>query len=320
MSDAFKTVFEGMISGKMPDTEIAQHLQQFENDGVTDVQLAAAAAMLRKRMISVQAPLGAIDIVGTGGDGLKTYNISTACCFVVAGAKATVAKHGNRAVSSKSGASDVLRALGVKLDITPEKTEMCLHEAGVGFLFAPNHHKAMANVAKARALLGTRTIFNCLGPLCNPANVTRILVGVYSNELRRVYAKSLLALGADRAMVVHGGDGMDEITTTAPTMVSELKNGKISEYEITPEKFGLKRASLKDLEGGDPTQNAEAMTALLNGHQSPYRDIVLLNSGAALYVAGKSESLDEGISLAKKSISSQKALQALNTLVRVSNA
>lgn len=320
MSQNFKSLFEGMISGHMPDAEIAQHLLALEENGVSETELSIAAKILREKMVPVKAPKSAIDIVGTGGDGLKTYNISTACCFVVAGADMTVAKHGNRAVSSKSGASDVLRELGVKLDITTSQTEDCLQETGVAFLFAPNHHKAMGNVAKARASLGTRTIFNRLGPLCNPANVEHILVGVYSNELRQIYAKALFSLGAKRALVVHGGDGMDEITTTAPTMVSELKDGQITEYEITPEQFGIKRASLKDLEGGDAKENAQSMLALLKGEPTPYRDIVVLNSAAALYVAGKSPSIEDGIIVAKNSIDTGKALTALHNLIRVSNA
>lgn len=320
MSQVFKSLFEDMISGTMPDTKIAQHLQSLEETGVSDIELAIAAKILRERMVSVKAAIGAIDIVGTGGDGLKTYNISTACCFVVAGAGVTVAKHGNRAVSSKSGASDVLRELGVNLDITTPQTETCLQEAGVGFLFAPNHHKAMGNVAKARALLGTRTIFNRLGPLCNPARVEHILVGVYANELRQIYAKSLKALGTKRALIVHGRDGMDEITTTMPTMISELNNGTITEYEITPEQFGISPTSLKDLEGGDAEVNARALRGLLKGQASAYRDIVLLNSAAALIVAGKSDNIADGIVLAKQSIDTGCAMAALENLIRVSNA
>ncbi|HFB54962.1 MAG TPA: anthranilate phosphoribosyltransferase, partial [Hellea balneolensis] len=266
------------------------------------------------------APDGAMDIVGTGGDGLKTYNISTAVCFVVAGAGGTVAKHGNRAVSSRSGASDVLRELGVKLDISTAQTEDCIAQAGVGFLFAPNHHPAMANVAKARAMLKSRTIFNCLGPLCNPAEVENILVGVYSNELRKNYAEALLKLGIKSALIVHGGDGMDEITTSTLTMVSEIMNGALREYEITPEQFGLPRAVLKDLEGGDPAHNAHALRNVLDGKSSAYRDIILLNSGAALYVNGCATNIEKGIDLAQKSIASGAATSALSKLVEISNA
>ncbi len=318
MSTEFKSVFSDMISGNMPDTEIAAHLRNIETNGVTDKELFIAAQILRSKMIAVQAPTNAMDIVGTGGDGLSTYNISTACCFVVAGAGVPIAKHGNRAVSSQSGSSDVLRILGVKLDIPPALTETCIRETGVGFLFAPNHHKAMAHVAKARAMLGTRTIFNRLGPLCNPANVKYLLVGVYANELRSIYAKTLLALGTKRALVVHGG--MDEITTTAPTQISELKDGVITEYEITPEQYGFKRANLKDLKGGDAHENAAAMRDILDGQHNAYRDIVVLNSAAALYVSGKAASFEVGVKLARISIDSGKAKAVLEHLISTSNA
>ena len=319
MSANFKSLFEEMISGDMPDADIAQHLKVLEDQGISETELSTAAQTLRDKMLAVNAPAGAIDIVGTGGDGLSTYNISTACSFVVAGAGVPVAKHGSRAVSSKSGASDVLQTLGVKLDIDARTTEACLRQAYIAFLFAPNHHKAMGNVAAARALLGTRTIFNRLGPLCNPAGVEHILVGVYSDKLRPLYAKALLALGTKRALVVHGSDGMDEITTTAPTMVSELKDGEITEYEITPEQFGIERATLTDLEGGDAAVNAKAMLDMFMGHHGPYRDIVLLNSAAALYVAGKADSIEDGINIARTSIESGNAQAALEILVRVSN-
>ena len=319
MSTDFKDLFAEMISGDMPDEDIARHLTALEDQGISETELSTAAQTLRDKMIPVSAPAGAIDIVGTGGDGLSTYNISTACSFVVAGAGVPVPKHGSRAVSSKSGASDVLQTLGVKLDIDALTTEACLGQAYIAFLFAPNHHKAMGNVAAARALLGTRTIFNRLGPLCNPAGVEHILVGVYSNELRPLYAKALLSLGTKRALVVHGGDGMDEITTTAPTLISELKDGVITEYEITPEQFGLPRATLADLEGGDSQINAQAMLDMFMGHHGPYRDIVLLNSAAALYVAGKADSIEDGIDVARMSIESGNAQAALDILVRVSN-
>lgn len=319
MHSDFKALFTDMISGTMPDEIIAQHLQDIESRGVSEVELFLGAQTLREKMDAVHAPKGAMDIVGTGGDGLSTYNISTACAFVVAGAGVPVAKHGNRAVSSKSGASDVLRTLGVKLDISKAQAEHCLEQAGLTFLFAPNHHKAMANVTKARAMLSTRTIFNCLGPLSNPANVEYILVGVYSNTLRKSYAKALLSLGAQRALIVHGGDGMDEITTTTSTLVSEIKNGDVTEYEITPEQYGLARTNLKDLEGGDAAYNATALLGLLAGEQSAYMDIVMLNSGAALYAADKASTIAQGIQLARASISTGKAKHALGSLIKSSN-
>lgn len=317
--DKFAHLFGHMISGNMPDAQIAQALQALETLGISEMELHIGARALREKMLPIQAPEGAMDIVGTGGDGLSTYNISTACCFVVAGAGVPVAKHGNRAVSSKSGASDVLRELGVKLDISPKQTQTCIFEANVGFLFAPNHHKAMGAVAKARAQLGTRTLFNRLGPLCNPANVEYLLLGVFEDSLRDIYAKALAQLGAKRALIVHGGDGMDEITTTAPTMISELNQGVITEYEITPEQFGLSRVTLKDIEGGEPQENAHALQSVLDGTTGPYRDIVLLNSGAALYASGKAESIEDGINCARTSLETGKAKAALNALIKVSN-
>ncbi|MEE9272290.1 MAG: anthranilate phosphoribosyltransferase [Robiginitomaculum sp.] len=316
----FKSIFETMISGAMPDTEITAQLLAWEDNGITSEQLYTAADILRAHMSLVTAPKGAIDIVGTGGDGLSTYNISTACCFVVAGAGAYVAKHGNRAVSSKSGASDVLSTLGVKLDITPNQAEICIKEAGIGFLFAPNHHKAMGNVAKARATLGVRTIFNRLGPLCNPAKVWHLLVGVYSAELRDIYAQALMKLGTKHALIVHGKDGMDEITITAPTMVSEIKNGTITQYEITPQQYGLTQASLSDIEGGDSVENATALLAVLCDNPSAYTDIVLLNSGAALYVSGKVSSIEDGIEQARTAIQTGAAQNCLEKLIEISNA
>jgi len=318
-AEAFARTFSAIFNGELSDPQIAALLMGFEMLGVSETELHLGAQIMRDKMIPVSAPSGSMDIVGTGGDGLTTYNISTACTFVCAGAGQSIAKHGNRAVSSKSGASDVLTELGVKLDITPAKTETCLENAGVCFLFAPNHHKAMGNVGPARASLGMRTIFNRLGPLCNPANVETMLVGVYDNELRSIYAKALSKLGMKRALVVHGSDGMDEITTTGSTTISELNNGKINGYEINPEHFGIARSTLEELRGGNPKENAKALLGVLNGQECPYADIVLLNSGAALYTAGKSDTIENGIKLARQSISSGKAKAALDKLVEISN-
>ena len=320
MSKGFKFLFERMVSGEMSDADIADTLVAREEKGINADELYAAASILRGKMIPVSAPAGAIDIVGTGGDGLFTYNISTACCFVVAGAGVPVAKHGNRAISSKSGASDVLRELGVKLDISILQTEICLNKAGVGFLFAPNHHKVMAHVAKARAMLGRRTIFNRLGPLCNPASVQYLLLGVYEDALRPLYAETLQQLGTKRALVVHGMDGMDEVTTTAPTWISEVNDGQITEYEITPEQFGLIRAKPSDLVGSDPANNAKALLTVLNGEPGSHTDIVLLNSATALYASGRANTILDGIEIARTSIISGGARDALEKLVIVSNA
>jgi len=319
MSSIFQSTFETMISGRMSDDDICFYLEKWEKRGIDAQDLEIAARTLRFRMTSVSAPEGAMDIVGTGGDGLKTYNISTAAAFVVAGAGVPVAKHGNRAVSSKSGASDVLRELGVKLDISPELTETCINEAGVGFLFAPNHHKAMGNVAAARAKLGKRSIFNRLGPLCNPASVQHYLLGVYEDSLREIYARALIGLGVERALIVRGCDGMDEITTTRATMVTEVNRKTVKSYRITPERLGLTRASLADIEGGDAKHNAAALRDVLYGTQGAYADIVALNAGAALYAGEKAETIEKGIALARQSIGSGAALKALNTLVEVSN-
>ena len=320
MTDIFKSTFETMISGRMSDDDICFYLKEWEDKGISGEQLEAAARVLRLRMTSVNAPEGAMDIVGTGGDGLKTYNISTAVAFVVAGAGVPVAKHGNRAVSSKSGASDVLGELGVKLDISPEQTEACIREAGVGFLFAPNHHKAMGNVAAAREKLGTRSIFNRLGPLCNPASVQHYLLGVYEDSLRDVYAQALIGLGVKRALIVRGCDGMDEITTTRATMITEVNGKTIHQHKITPEKFDLSRVPLAELEGGNAKENAGALKDILYGEQNAYSDIVALNAGAALYASETALSIEQGISMARQSIGSGAALNALSRLVEVSNA
>ncbi len=319
MSDDFKTIFAQMISGTMAMDDMCKHLLAWESAGVTGEQLHFAANILCQHMIPVNAPDGAMDIVGTGGDGLKTYNISTAVAFVVAGAGTPVAKHGNRAVSSKSGASDVLAELGVRLDISPKQTEICIQEAGVGFMFAPNHHKAMAHVAGARAKLGVRTIFNRLGPLCNPARVQHYLLGVYDRALREVYAQALVGLGVKRALIVHGSDGMDEITTTGASMISEVNGQRIDHYRITPNKFGINPVQPKDLRGGNAKKNARALMDILYGQQNAYSDIVALNAGAALYASGLALSISQGLTMARQSVGSGAARAALARLVEVSN-
>ncbi len=319
MNNDFQTIFTAMMSGKLSDDEICHYLVIWENEGIHADYLSIAAKLMRQKMIKVNAPEGTIDIVGTGGDGLKTYNISTAVCFVLAGAGVSVAKHGNRAVSSKSGASDVLAELGVRLDISPKQAEKCIDKAGIGFLFAPNHHKAMKYVANARARLKTRTIFNRLGPLLNPANVKYYLLGVYDKALLAPYANALLQLGVKRALIAHGLDGMDEITTTAPSIICEINDKKTRQYEITPEEFGLRRSRLRDLIGGKPETNAKALIDLLDGKKCAYRDIVVLNSAAALYAANKAKNIKEGIYIAQQSIDKGNAKQALGKLIQVSN-
>jgi anthranilate phosphoribosyltransferase len=288
--------------------------------GETVDEIAGAVATMRAKMTPVEAPEGAIDVVGTGGDGAGSYNISTCAAFIVAGAGVPVAKHGNRALSSKSGAADVLMALGIKIDLDPAAISRCIKEAGIGFMFAPQHHPAMKHVGPTRVELGTRTIFNLLGPLSNPANVRRQMVGVYARQWIEPVAEVLKTLGSERAWVVHGSDGLDEITTTGTTAVAELANGNIRTFEIKPEDAGIGRAKSEDLKGGDGVHNAEALKAVLDGKPGAYRDIALMNAAASLVVAGKANTLADGAQLAAQSIDSGAAKARLEKLVTVSNA
>jgi anthranilate phosphoribosyltransferase len=275
---------------------------------------------MRSRMLAVDAPPNAVDIVGTGGDGHGTYNVSTCAAIVTAGAGVPVAKHGNRSVSSLSGASDVLTALGVKLDVPPVTISRAIAEAGVGFMWAPMHHPAMKHWAPVRAELGVRTIFNLLGPLSNPAGVKRQVLGVFDDRWVEPLAEVLRNLGSERAWVVHGSDGLDELTTTGITRVAELNAGAISVFEVTPEDAGLPRATLAQLKGGDAQANAAAIRDVLGGEPGPFRDIVLLNAAAALIVGGKAASLREGVERASRSIDTGAAAQALDKLVAITNA
>jgi len=270
-------------------------------------------------MTTVEAPAGAVDIVGTGGDGHGTYNVSTCACLVAAGAGLPIAKHGNRRVSSISGASDVLEALGVKLDVPPPVISDCIAKAGVGFMWAPMHHSAMKHWAPIRTELAIRTIFNLLGPISNPAGVKRQVLGVFSWQWVEPIAQVLKNLGAEHVWVVHGHDGLDELTTTGVTDVAELKDGVIRVFEVTPADAGLQPAKLADLNGGDAAYNAAAIRAVLAGEPGPFRDIVLLNAAAALVVGGKAEDLPDGVAQAAESIKSGAAARALERLVAVSN-
>lgn len=333
----FKTIFQNFIAGEHPsnenmeealtkifagqsnDGQIAAFLLGLETVGVTADDIRIGAQMLRKHMTAVNIEGEIVDTVGTGGDGLSTFNISTASAFVCAGAGARVAKHGNRAVSSKSGSSDVLSALGVELDITPTRAAMCVEECGVGFLFAPKHHSAMRHVGPARAALGIRTLFNLLGPLSNPAGAKRQLIGVYDKKWRRPMAEALRDLGAEHVWIVHGSDGLDEITTTGKTFVTELKDGKIKNFTLSPEDYGIAKASLDDLKGGDASKNAESLIGLLQGKPGAYRDIVLLNSAATLLVAGLVNTMEDGIEMAAKSIDSEAAYNSLSSLIRLTH-
>jgi anthranilate phosphoribosyltransferase len=310
--------FELIMTGEATPAQIAAFLMALRVRGETVDELTAGARTMRAKALRVAAPSDAIDIVGTGGDGAHTYNISTATSIVVAAAGVPVAKHGNRAASSKSGTADALTALGVKLEISPEEIGRCIAEAGIGFMFAPAHHAAMKYVAPVRAELGTRTIFNLLGPLSNPAGVKRHVIGVFAPRWVEPFAETLRNLGSERALVVHG-DGLDELSTTGISYVAELKNGKIGTYEVTPEEAGLPRATLADLRGGTPAENARAIVELLDGAKGAYRDIVLLNAAAALLVAGKGNDLKEGVALAARVIDSGAAKATLARLVAVSN-
>jgi anthranilate phosphoribosyltransferase len=310
--------FDIMTSGDATPAQMGAFLMGLKVRGETAQELAGGARALRAKMQGVKAPAGAIDIVGTGGDHHGTYNVSSCSAFVVAGAGVAVAKHGNRAFTSKSGAADVLSALGIGLDLPIEKLEQALVEAGICFLMAPRHHGAMRNVAGPRVELApSRTIFNLLGPMSNPATVKRQLVGVFDRRWLKPVAEALGQLGLERALVVHGQDGMDELTTTTKSWAASLEDGKVREIEIAPEDVGVKRASLADLKGGDANHNAEAIKSVLRGDKNAFRDIVLLNSAAALMVAGKAKDLREGAAIAGQSIDSGKAAAALATLQRI---
>jgi anthranilate phosphoribosyltransferase len=313
-------VFDKMMSGEATPAQMGGLLMALRVRGETVDEITGAVSTMRAKMLPVQAPADAIDVVGTGGDGAGTYNISTCAAFIVAGAGVPVAKHGNRALSSKSGAADALMALGVKIDLEPPAISRCIKEAGIGFMFAPVHHPAMKHVGPTRVELGTRTIFNLLGPLSNPAGVKRQMVGVFSKHWIEPVAEVLNALGSDRAWIVHGSDGLDEITTTGPTFVAELTGGKIKTFEIKPEDAGLARVKAEDLKGADGAHNAAALRAVLEGKPGAYRDVAILNAAASLVVAGKASALADGVKLAAKSVDSGSAKARLDKLVQVSNA
>jgi anthranilate phosphoribosyltransferase len=316
--DEAERAFDIMTSGNATPAQMGAFLMGLKVRGETAGELAGGARALRAKVLRVKAPDGAIDIVGTGGDHHATYNVSTCSALVVAGAGVPVAKHGNRAFTSKSGAADVLGALGIGMELPIETLEKALVEAKVCFLMAPRHHSAMRNVAGARAELApSRTIFNLLGPMSNPAFVKRQLVGVFDRRWLKPVAEALGQVGIERALVVHGQDGMDELTTTTRSWAASLENGKVSEIEISPEDIGVKPATLAQLKGGDPMHNAEAIKQVLAGEPGAFRDIVLLNSAAALMVAGKARDLKQGAALAAQSIDTGKGAAALATLQRL---
>ncbi|MFH2066949.1 MAG: anthranilate phosphoribosyltransferase [Pseudomonadota bacterium] len=306
-----------IFSGEVTDAQIGAFMGALATKGETLEELAGAARAMRKKAQRIQTSASTvIDTCGTGGDGLKTFNISTTTSFVVAGCGVTVAKHGNRSISSRCGSADLLEALGVKIDVDPEITEEAIAEIGIGFLFAPLYHGAMKYAAKARKEVGLRSIFNMLGPLTNPAAANCQLLGVFSPKLTEMFAGALRLLGTKRALVVHGHDGLDEISVCAPTRVSELKDDLIKTYDIHPEDYFGKTAIPRDLTGGDPSQNAIITMDILRGGKGPKRDIVLLNASAALMAAGKTEDLKEGIGMAENSIDSGAAAAKLNNLIQ----
>lgn len=314
-----ESAFNIIMAGEATPTQIGGFLMALRVRGESVDEITGAVSVMRGKMTRINAPKGAIDVCGTGGDGVGTLNISTAVAFVCAACGVTVAKHGNRAASSKSGASDILSALGVNIDADMPVLEQALQEVGTAFLWAQKHHSAMRHVGPSRVELGTRTIFNLLGPMSNPAGVTRQLLGVFSQQWLMPMANALRELGTEHAWLVHGSDGLDEITITGPTHVVELRGGQTRSFEITPEQFGLKRAALADIKGGDPAQNAEALRALFDGATGPYRDIVLLNAAAALVVADCVPDIPAGIKLAEDALDFAKAREKLDALIRVTN-
>ncbi len=312
---AFALIFEGAAT----PAQLGAFIMGLRMRGETVEEIIGAAQAMRAAMTPVEAPPGAIDIVGTGGDGAGTYNISTLAAIIAAAAGAIVAKHGGKAASSRSGASDVLGELGVKVGIAPDAASACLREAGICFMAASAHHPAMRHAAPVRAELGVRTIFNMLGPLCNPARVERQTIGVFSRDWLEPLACALSELGAKRVWLLHGSDGLDEATTTGPTHVVALEDGAIRAFDIAPEDAGLPRATAQALVGGDPAHNASALRAVLNGAKNAYRDIAVLNAGVALVVAERAADIREGAALAARALDSGAAREKLNALIHCSN-
>jgi anthranilate phosphoribosyltransferase len=315
-----ETAFEALFDGAATPSQMGGLLMALRTRGETVEEIAAAAHVMRSKCHAVRAPAGAMDIVGTGGDGKGTLNISTATAFVVAGAGQVVAKHGNRNLSSKSGAADALTQLGVNVMVGPEVVERALAEAGIAFMMAPMHHPAIRHVMPTRAELGTRTVFNLLGPLTNPAGVKRQLTGAFARAWIRPMAEVLGALGSERAWLVHGSDGTDEMSIAGPTHVAALDGAKVEEFEITPSDAGLPSHPFEAIMGGTPEENAVAFRALLDGEGGAYRDAVLLNAAAALVVAGRVDRLPDGVGLAAESIDTGAAKEKIATLARITSA
>jgi anthranilate phosphoribosyltransferase len=313
------SAFDAMLSGEVTPAQTGAFLMALRVRGESVEEITGAVAAMREKMLRVHAPADAIDVVGTGGDNSGSFNVSTLAAIIVAACGAPVAKHGNRAASSKSGTADTLSALGVRIGIAAEQVEACIARAGIGFMMAPTHHAAMRHVGSARIELGTRTIFNLLGPLSNPAGVRNHLIGVFSAAWLEPMAQVLRNLGSKRAWITHGADGLDEMTTTGPTSVVELADGAIRSFQVTPEEVGLARAKAGDLKGGDAAHNAAALTGVLRGAHNAYRDIAVLNAAGALVVAEKARNVNEGVEQASEALKSGKARQTLARLVEVSN-
>ncbi|MEC7488454.1 MAG: anthranilate phosphoribosyltransferase [Pseudomonadota bacterium] len=314
-----EAAFDMIMSGEATPAQIGAFLMSLRMRGETVTEIAAAASVMRSKALKISAPSNAMDIVGTGGDQSGTLNISTGSALTVAGCGIPVAKHGNRALSSKSGAADVLMALGVNIDADMRLIEKSISEANIGFMMAPRHHSATRHVAGPRVELAVRTIFNILGPLSNPAMVDRLLVGVFSAEWVEPVARVLAELGTRRAWVVYGTGGLDELATNGPAMVASMDNGELNVFEVTPEEAGLPRCQIKDLKGGDAEFNANSLQALLDGQPSAYRDTVLFTSAGALVVADMANDLKEGVAIAANAIDSGQARAALKRMVEISH-
>ncbi len=317
--DTSKEVMNEIMSGDATNAQIAAFLVALRIKGETPTEISAFASVMREKGRKVRHDFPVAEIVGTGGDRSNTFNISTVSAFVVSAAGMPVAKHGNRSVSSKCGAADVLEALGVKTDLQPEQNEQVLKECGMCFMFAPVYHASMKYAAPVRKELGVRTVFNILGPLGNPAGAEVNLIGVFSGDLVRPIAEVLQKLGTKRGMVIFGLDGIDEITLTAKTAVCEINGDELSEFEIDPADYGFSLCAAEDLKGGDSSANAEIAKSILNGEKGPKRDVVLLNSGVVLYLAGKAESVQAGIDLARETVDSGRAKAQLEKLVEFTN-
>lgn len=314
-----RAAFDTIMSGEATPSQIGGFLMGLRVRGETIDEITGAVSIMRDKMLVVDAPENAVDIVGTGGDASGSYNVSTCAALVAAACGVPVAKHGNRALSSKSGAADVLVALGVNIELTPAQISRCIREAGVGFMFAPAHHAAMKHVGPSRVELGTRTIFNLLGPLSNPARTKRQVIGVFAPQWVEPLAQAMRNLGAVHVWVCHG-DGLDEITTTGATRVAALKDGEVTTFDVTPEQAGLARCKPDQLKGGSAADNAAALRKVLAGETGAYRDIVLLNAAAALIVADRAKELRDGVAMAAKAIDTGAARDVLDRLVKTSNA